>query len=202
MTYVTYHILFIRKKIRNSNRHFIKSVWIKQILHFRFVLIHLSIYQLRKVFKLILETRFFIGRELYISKTIWKSTWLRNLPVPLEVVHPFGPWPHEMKRFFTFASGPTYGNMSGDIGLKIIFKNHLEIGDLPITDPKIRFTWPSKLGEEILRMIDKNISNKLSVGFWWFPDEICKSFVKAFQCYADFYPVFNFLLLRSLENRV
>ena len=68
-----------------------------------------------------------------------------------------------MKRFFTFASDPTYGNISGDIGLKILFKNDFEIGDLPITDPKIRFTRPSKLGEEILRMIDKNVSDKFSV---------------------------------------
>lgn len=47
-------VIFKRRKNRTSNRNFIKSVWIKQILNFRFVFIHLTIDQLRKVFKLIL----------------------------------------------------------------------------------------------------------------------------------------------------
>ena len=51
----------MKKKTRNSNRHFIKSVWIKQILNFRFVLIHLAIDQLKTVFKVILRTDCLIG---------------------------------------------------------------------------------------------------------------------------------------------
>ena len=39
--------------------------------------------------------------SLQPSKTIWKTTWVRNFPVPLDVVHPFGQWPHEISQPIT-----------------------------------------------------------------------------------------------------
>ena len=48
-----------------------------------------------------------------------RSAWItrdKSLPVPLDVVQPFEPWPQEMYKLLVAQSLPTYGRLSGDIG--------------------------------------------------------------------------------------
>ena len=48
-----------------------------------------------------------------------KSAWItrdKSFPVPLDVVQPFEPWPHEMYKLLVAQSLQIYGRLSGDIG--------------------------------------------------------------------------------------
>ena len=62
-------------------------------------------------------TSVFLGPD---NRDYNRTLWVKKLEVPAEVVQPFDPWPQLRYKFFQWRSLPTYGKLSGVIGLNPI----------------------------------------------------------------------------------